>query len=108
MKTAKEIEEMIRREKVLLNTMPKRSQFGDDNHGNILKEIDALEKCLNNIETYGQFAGGHIACLADDEYDDEMGDEAPQTVVYDWVLERSEQEPVEADDYWLKIGEEGK
>ncbi len=89
MKTKKQIKEMIAKEKKLRKVMPARSAFGDDNWGNIDKEIITLEKCLAMSEvTIREKVGSRVEVLEDG------GEDCIEDAIvraYDWVVDDTEE-----------------
>lgn len=96
MKTKEEIKEMIEKCKKLRKGMPQFSIFGDDNWKNLDRQIEALGNCLKLDES-------EITAKEEIQLDamDELGqawDDDPQIQIYDWVLEKAEDDPVTDED----------
>lgn len=92
MRTAKEIRGMIALLRLQRAAIPRHSAFGDDNHARIDTEISCLESAV-------KADAGMVESLREGEY--EAYDDT-KLRIYDWVLNESDEAPVEADDIWVK------
>lgn len=96
MKTKEQIKEMIERCKKLRQVIPNYSTFGEDNWTGLDKQREILTKCLDmkgaKIESAARH---HLDAL--EELEQEWSEDDVISV-YDWVLEKIEDDLVSEDD----------